>query len=647
MECSSGGYSERLLQPVIGGAPTVGVISSPDRARPRRTGWVICHSFGMEEGFLQPLEVEIARRLAAAGAVVMRFHGQGYGDSHLPFDAISVRGHIRDALEAADVLREETACAAVGFLGIRFGGTVALAAAAQRGGPAAIAVDPIVRGQSYLEPLLRAAVTTELTQDGDADADEAAALARLESTGELDVQGFPLTTELAEEVRAFRLDFEMPHAPDHVSIIQAGRGPTLRPEIVELTARLQRDGSVADTSILGRPDAWMLGQPRYHSIVRGRKADRQTELSDAVAAEVVRVAASLDRTTRDPSGSLPPRRGREANRTDDEQRAAEGRSESAWRELARFIPFENDHLAAVLTTPTSRPRGLVLLLQGGGGAPRSHRRRLWTRTARALAGHGIATIRMDYRGVGDSTGVFAFELARPPLEEARTVLDEALRALGDLPVGIVGNCVGASTAFALAASYPPCTSVVSLLPAVGPVVIHRGRTPTAPVSPWLGAAWQRANRVVERLDRVHFAPELAHALCRVDVLLLEGGGRVNRSREKNALRRLLQAIPAAESEGRRAEVWSLPTRGRAGIRPIETQRAAIEATVRWFDETMPARPTVDISGRQAWVMLEDGHRGRRTRPRGWPERRPLRISIQDGQDRFKGATRTAGSNALD
>src|SRR5205814_7015610 len=138
-------------------------------------------------------------------------------------------------------------------------------------------------------------------------------------------------------------------------------------------------------------------------------------------------------------------------------------------------------------------------------------------------------------------------------------------------------------------------SVVSLLPAVGPVVIHRGRTPTARFSPWLGAAWQRANRVVERLDRVHFAPELAHALCQVDVLLLEGGGRGNRSREKNALRRLLQAIPAAETEGRRAEVWSLPTRGRAGIRPLETQRAAIEATVRWFDETMPAHPTVDIS----------------------------------------------------
>ena len=69
-----------------------------------------------------------------------------------------------------------------------------------------------------------------------------------------------------------------------------------------------------------------------------------------------------------------------------------------------FVPWaDGEHLAAMLTVPDAPSRGLVLLLQGLG-PPRSHRYQLWTRTARALAERGIASVRMDYPQVGDSTG---------------------------------------------------------------------------------------------------------------------------------------------------------------------------------------------------------------------------------------------------
>src|SRR5437763_9980638 len=103
-----GHFAERLLRPTIGGAHTVAVLSGPAAARIDPVGWVICHAFGMEEGFLQPLEVELARRLAAAGSTVLRFHAQGYGDSDRLLEAVSVAGHIDDAVQAADVLRAET-----------------------------------------------------------------------------------------------------------------------------------------------------------------------------------------------------------------------------------------------------------------------------------------------------------------------------------------------------------------------------------------------------------------------------------------------------------------------------------------------------------------------------------------------------------
>src|SRR5205085_9269897 len=98
------------------------------------------------------------------GSTVLRFHGQGYGDSDRLLEAVSVAGHIDDAVQTADVLRAETGCTEVGFLGIRFGGAVALAAGGRGGAAAAVVVDPVVTGRAYLEPLIRAAVTTELVQ---------------------------------------------------------------------------------------------------------------------------------------------------------------------------------------------------------------------------------------------------------------------------------------------------------------------------------------------------------------------------------------------------------------------------------------------------------------------------------------------------
>ena len=45
----------------------------------------------------------------------------------------------------------------------------------------------------------------------------------------------------------------------------------------------------------------------------------------------------------------------------------------------------------------------MVFTTGGGGTLRSQRFRLWTRAARALADIGIASVRMEFAGIGDST----------------------------------------------------------------------------------------------------------------------------------------------------------------------------------------------------------------------------------------------------
>ena len=120
------------------------------------------------------------------------------------------------------------------------------------------------------------------------------------------------------------------------------------------------------------------------------------------------------------------------------------------KEFPVFVPHEDEHLAAVITVPDSHPRALVHLLQGGGGQSRSHRNRTWVRLARGLADKGIASVRMDYPGLGDSTGIPTFEVESPPVEAALAVARVSLRAVGVDTFAVVGNCIGIPTAIEMA-----------------------------------------------------------------------------------------------------------------------------------------------------------------------------------------------------
>ena len=102
-EDPAAGYSEEFIQPRLGLGNTVAVLSTP-LGPSASLGWVICHSFALEHVYLQPMETALARRLAATGFAVLRFHAQGYGDSELDSDQVTLHSHVEDTLDAASVL---------------------------------------------------------------------------------------------------------------------------------------------------------------------------------------------------------------------------------------------------------------------------------------------------------------------------------------------------------------------------------------------------------------------------------------------------------------------------------------------------------------------------------------------------------------
>ncbi|MGQ0670442.1 MAG: alpha/beta fold hydrolase [Actinomycetota bacterium] len=259
-----------------------------------------------------------------------------------------------------------------------------------------------------------------------------------------------------------------------------------------------------------------------------------------------------------------------------------------------FVPFEGERLAAIVTIPESTPRALVLMLQGLG-ATRSHRYGLWARTARSLAERGLASVRMDYPELGDSTGSFPSNMNDPPVKEATAVAGVALDSLGLDAMGIVGNCLGAKTGLAMAARMESCVSVGCNLPS-SPKSLLRGAGRTAPhrAARRAGKRFPRIARGVRRVvpthrikPRLRFIPEVPEALASTDVLFLYLG-------QEEASRRFGEAVDGLVADGgsgssRRAEVRLIPAGNTSGmLLDLKLQPIVIEHLVGWMDETLPA-----------------------------------------------------------
>lgn len=256
-------------------------------------------------------------------------------------------------------------------------------------------------------------------------------------------------------------------------------------------------------------------------------------------------------------------------------------------EYPMFVPWaDGEHLAALLTVPDSPPRGLVLLLQGLG-PPRSHRYQLWTRTARALADRGLASVRMDYPQVGDSTGVLNATLDDPPLSETLAVAQAAMRATGVTSLAAVGNCMGGRTALRIQGSVGDCRGIGVIV--TGDPTKYLGRRGGP------GARHGFRRRLVRKLRRIRgrsgegggirWIPDVPKTLAVSELLLLYAGPESTGS----DLERALSAL-SARTLGARTAFRYLPaeTTNRFELE-LSVQQRVVETLVDWLDGLMPPR----------------------------------------------------------
>jgi pimeloyl-ACP methyl ester carboxylesterase len=278
------GFSERFVQLEVGDSWTLGVLSSP--VGPTRPfGWLICHSFGNEQVDLAPSETAIARGLASSGFQVLRFHCRGYGDAGDIGTPPGPGTQVLDTLDAVRQLREMTGVQALGAVGARFGGAVALLAAERAGLSRLILVSPVTDGRRYMTELLRFQRMGELAAGQKGTVEDLRS--GLLHQGWVNVQGWELHRHVYEEFQRFDLAAQLPRFEGRALILQVSSGDRVQRPIAGLADRLGEAGASVEVRVVTDRAAPNFGYEHFRPVSATELEDSLTEINKALISAIV------------------------------------------------------------------------------------------------------------------------------------------------------------------------------------------------------------------------------------------------------------------------------------------------------------------------------------------------------------------------
>lgn len=383
------------------------------------TGVVICPAQGFEELCSRRTLAVLAQRLADAGITVLRFDYPGTADSagtHTDPDSVaSWRKSVDDAIA---YMREEAGIERVVLVGLRLGGTLAALAAEGRDVIAAtVLLAPIVAGRTYVREMmaLRQFIETAPVAQG----------APAVADGSLEIGGFIMTPDTVEDLNALDLQ-RLSRLPPRVLVLPQPASVANERLVTQLTDLAKAADTSIETHAFSGYDR-MICEPTA-SVLPEDDLDTVTDWIAGIAEET---------TQRSPAANVP---------------RTSGVQSAHWHEQGLTFGT-HDHLVGVLCEP-ARPRGdrpAVLFLNNGMDYHAG-----WARStvehARNLAELGIASLRIDSAGIGDSrtapgqTGDAIYR--EQAIADARAGADLLIGRGYAAPV-VTGGCSGAYTAFHL------------------------------------------------------------------------------------------------------------------------------------------------------------------------------------------------------
>lgn len=400
-----------------------GFLHHADPSRARGRGVVLCSPNGYEALCVNRPWGRFAAALAAAGLPTLRFDYPGCGDApEADEDPERVRAWLNGIHDAVTCLRREAGVAEIALVGLRFGATLAAAAAQEmnaQGQPvAALALlTPIASGEAFYKELRVLAMMAR-----------AKAVPGTEVLPGLDAAGFYYTPCTLDAIRAL--------APAQ------GPAPASRILIMD---RASGTGSVLEEAF--RAKGGMVETAAFAGYAALMRDAVETEYPDE---DFRRAVAWLSKDAPQTIASTP--------------RTAAPDAISVRDGCERAVFVGEAGLFGILSEPEAAPAGgPALLILNTGANHRIGTNRLSVLLARRLIREGITVLRVDVRGLGDSLSA--------PDRSDRTILDtgmvadvrqavDFLAARGHREIVVNGLCAGGWLAYQATLADPRITGQV-------------------------------------------------------------------------------------------------------------------------------------------------------------------------------------------
>jgi alpha/beta superfamily hydrolase len=125
-----------------------------------------------------------------------------------------------------------------------------------------------------------------------------------------------------------------------------------------------------------------------------------------------------------------------------------------------FVPVAHGQLEAILKQPRAAAKGVALVLHPhplGGGTMHN---KVVFRAASALNDAGLTTLRINFRGVGQSSG--EHDEGRGELEDVRAGLDYLVKEFADQPITLCGFSFGARVGLEIGISDQRVVNLISI-----------------------------------------------------------------------------------------------------------------------------------------------------------------------------------------
>jgi len=418
-------------------APLFGWLHSPERSQAIGLGMVICNPFGFEEVCAHRSLGQLARVAAESGVATLRFDYAGCGNSSgSEMDPDTLTRWVASIHQAVDTLKQRSGVQQVVLLGLRLGASLAALAAAERSDVCGIvSIAPVVQGRLYLRELRILAETAA-----------GSASRPVEKQCGLESGGFLLTQEATDAIGALDL-----------------RKMTVKPALNVLL--VERDDLPVQPQwaqaldVMGA-DVRSVQWPGYRAMmVDPQSSVVPSEMIAGIAMELGQWAARLENA---PQVRSPvPESGH--------MMSSDAYVAHLFRERAVQIDVVDGLLAGILTIPVNGAlpaRGVLLINSGSVHSVGPNR--LWVRLARSWASRGVAVLRLDLTGIGDSPvraghpeNVVYSKAAGNDIAAAVRFMHEQL---GVKDCQLLGLCSGAFHGFKAAVKGEPLVSTVLINP---------------------------------------------------------------------------------------------------------------------------------------------------------------------------------------